>query len=130
MRMMISDVVVGNLMSVYLGLIAALKLFGVLSGRSFSGMFVVLVSSAAVLFILLSTLSWDVSRKAAAASSSLSSSASSSSAQDYNHQNRGAHKCRGGICWHGTVSVRSTVSQVRFRLPPHHHHQLPPPPLP
>ncbi|KAI3846318.1 hypothetical protein MKX03_035477 [Papaver bracteatum] len=127
MRMMISDVVVGNLMSVYLGLIASLKLFGVLSGRSFSGMFVVLVSSAAVLFILLSTLSWDVSRKAAAASSS-PSSASSSSAQDYNHQNRGAHKCRGGICWHGTVSVRSTVSQVRFRLPPHHHHQLPPPP--
>ncbi|KAI3907918.1 hypothetical protein MKW92_008324 [Papaver armeniacum] len=126
MRMMISDVVVGNLMSVYLGLIASLKLFGVLSGRSFSGMFVVLVSSAAVLFILLSTLSWDVSRKAAAASSS-PSSASSSSAQDYNHQNRGAHKCRGGICWHGTVSVRSTVSQVRFRLPPHHHHQLPPP---
>ncbi|RZC87130.1 hypothetical protein C5167_042061 [Papaver somniferum] len=93
-------------------------------------MFVVLVSSAAVLFILLSTLSWDVSRKASAASSSPSSSASSSSAQNYNHQNRGAHKCRGGICWHGTVSVGSTVSQVRFRLPPYHHHQLPPPPLP
>ncbi|MCL7026608.1 hypothetical protein MKW94_020518 [Papaver nudicaule] len=127
MRMMISDVVVGNLMSVYLGLIASLKLFGVLSGRSFSGTFVVLVSSAAVLFILLSTLSWDVSRKAA---SSSSSSASASSAQDYNHQNRGTHKCRGGICWHGTVSVRSTVSQVRFRLPPHHHHPLPPPPPP
>ncbi|RZC55214.1 hypothetical protein C5167_014070 [Papaver somniferum] len=90
-------------------------------------MFVVLVSSAAVLFILLSTLSWDVSRKAAASSPS---SSASSSAQDYNHPNSGAHKCRGGICWHGTVSVGSTVSQVRFRLPPHHHHQLPPPPLP
>ncbi|XP_010266806.1 PREDICTED: uncharacterized protein LOC104604235 [Nelumbo nucifera] len=102
--MAISDAVVGNLTTLYLAAIAAIKAFGLMSGRSFSGGFVLVASTIAVGAILVGTLAWDVSRKATHAFSP----ALSPDPTD--------ERCRGGICWHG-VAVRSPVSQVRFRLP-------------
>ncbi|OVA19843.1 hypothetical protein BVC80_1689g31 [Macleaya cordata] len=126
--MAISDVVVGNITSLYLGVIATMKAFGLITGRTYSGVFVLLVSSTVVLLILVASLSWDVSRKAATYAF-----LSSSSSRDHHHSagcggpgcggplppHQEGHKssCRGGICWHGAVAVRSTVSQVRFSLP-------------
>ncbi|KAL6316388.1 hypothetical protein AAG906_018091 [Vitis piasezkii] len=98
--MAISDAVVANLTTIYLVAIAAIKAYGLATGRSFSGGFVLVTSTAAVVLILIGTLAWDVSRKATYALS-----------RDHVHE-----MCRGGICWHG-VAVKSSASQVRFRLP-------------
>ncbi|KAK9270105.1 hypothetical protein L1049_025679 [Liquidambar formosana] len=101
--MAISDVVVANLMTIYLAVIAAMKAYGLVYGRTFSGGFVLLMSTIVVGVVLIGTLAWDVSRKAVIALSS-------------NHADK---MCRGGICWHG-VAVRSPASQVWFRLPQQH----------
>ncbi|GAB4839160.1 hypothetical protein Ancab_028688 [Ancistrocladus abbreviatus] len=99
--MAVSDAVVSNLMTVYLAVIAVMKAYGLLTGRSFTGLFVLVASTAVVGFVLIATLTWDVSRKATYAVS-----------RDQVHE-----MCRGGICWHG-VAVKSPASQVCFRLPP------------
>ncbi|CAK9148299.1 unnamed protein product [Ilex paraguariensis] len=101
--MAISDAVVGNLTTMYLAVIAAIKAYGLVTGRSFSGGFVLIISTAVIGVILIATLTWDVSRKATYAMT-----------RDHAHE-----MCRGGICWHG-VAVKSPASQVRFRLPQHH----------
>ncbi|KMT00295.1 hypothetical protein BVRB_1g016500 [Beta vulgaris subsp. vulgaris] len=103
--MAISDAVVGNLMTIYLALIAAIKAYGLIMGQSFTGLFVLVVSSAVVAFVLVSTLTWDVSRKATKAVARVDVTGA-------------AEICRGGICWHG-VAVKSPASQVWFRLPQH-----------
>uniref|UniRef100_A0A5B7C8E4 Uncharacterized protein n=1 Tax=Davidia involucrata TaxID=16924 RepID=A0A5B7C8E4_DAVIN len=103
--MAISDTVVGNLTTLYLAVIAAIKVYGLAAGRSFTGVFVLLISTIVVGVILIGTLTWDVSRKATYALAC----------------NRANEICRGGICWHG-VAVRSPASQVRFRLPHQHPH--------
>ncbi|XWS25928.1 hypothetical protein CRYUN_Cryun27aG0109400 [Craigia yunnanensis] len=103
--MAISDVVIGNLMMIYVAVIAGIKAYGLVCGRSFSGGFVLIVSSTVVVFILVGTLTWDVTRKATYAISR------DKAASVHVHE-----MCKGGICWHG-VAVRSPASQVRFRLP-------------
>ncbi|KAK8580038.1 hypothetical protein V6N13_143176 [Hibiscus sabdariffa] len=103
--MAISDAVIGNLMMIYLAVIAGIKVYGLVSGRSFGGGFVLLVSSAVVGFILVGTLTWDVTRKVTYAISG-----------DHTASVPVQEMCKGGICWHG-VAVRSPASQVRFRIP-------------
>ncbi|KVI05214.1 hypothetical protein Ccrd_016446 [Cynara cardunculus var. scolymus] len=103
--MAVSDLVVRNLMMLYLAVIAAIKGYAQVSGRSYGGTSVLILSTAAVGVLLLGTLTWDVSRKAAT----------------YGVVTRGGDEvehemCRGGICWHG-VAVKSPASQLRFRLP-------------
>lgn len=102
--MAISDTVIGNLTTIYVAVIAGIKVYGLVCGRSFSGGFVLIVSTAVVGLILIATLTWDVSRKATYAIS-----------RDHGPTHE---MCKGGICWHG-MAVRSPSSQVRFRLPPH-----------
>lgn len=101
--MALSDAVIGNLTTIYVAVIAGIKAYGLVCGRSFSGVFVLIVSTAVVCLILIGTLTWDISRKAMYAIS-----------QD--RVNNVHEMCKGGICWHG-VAVRSPASQVRFRLP-------------
>ncbi|KAF3446795.1 hypothetical protein FNV43_RR11975 [Rhamnella rubrinervis] len=102
--MAVSDAVVGNLTTIYVAVIAAIKVYGLVLGRSFGGGFVLIVSTLLVGFILVGALTWDVSRKATYAISR-------------DHHDVHVHEmCKGGICWHG-VAVRSPASQVRFRLP-------------
>ncbi|KAL9395504.1 hypothetical protein Peur_009757 [Populus x canadensis] len=101
--MALSDAVIGNLTTIYVAVIAGIKAYGLVCGRSFSGVFVLIVSTAVVSLILIGTLTWDISRKAMYAIS-----------QD--RVNNVHEMCKGGICWHG-VAVRSPASQVRFRLP-------------
>ncbi|KAI3516953.1 hypothetical protein L1887_16135 [Cichorium endivia] len=104
--MAVSDVVVRNLMMLYLAVIAAIKGYGQLSGRSYGGASVLILSTAAVGILLLGALTWDVSRKAATYAVVT---------DEVEHE-----MCRGGICWHG-VAVKSPASQLRFRLPQRHH---------
>ncbi|GMP81656.1 hypothetical protein CsSME_00036292 [Camellia sinensis var. sinensis] len=104
--MTISDVVAGNLTTLYLVAIAGIKAYGLISGQGFNGIFVLLVSTIMVGLVLISSLIWDVSRKATKALA------------PHHHQ---TEICHGGICWHG-VAVRSPASQVRFRLPQQHPH--------
>ncbi|KAF3663052.1 hypothetical protein P3S67_011866 [Capsicum chacoense] len=108
--MTISDAVVSNLTTFYLLVIAAMKAYGLITGRSYSGVFVLIVSTAIVGGVLIVSLTWDVTRKA------------TSYAMTRNHHDDRRHHseelCRGGICWHG-VAVRSPASQFRFRLPQH-----------
>lgn len=103
--MAISDAVIGNLMMIYVAVIAGIKAYGLVCGRSFSGGFVLILSSTVVGFILVGTLTWDVSRKATYAIS-----------RDQASSVHVHEMCKGGICWHG-VAVRSPASEVRFRLP-------------
>ncbi|XP_061363694.1 uncharacterized protein LOC133307232 [Gastrolobium bilobum] len=104
--MAISDIVVSNFTTIYVAVIACIKAYGVACGRSFSGGFMLIVSTTVVVVILVATLTWDVSRKAMYAF-----------AGDH-YQLHTQEMCKGGICWHG-VAVRSPASQVRFRLPRH-----------
>ncbi|KAI4336768.1 hypothetical protein L6164_015253 [Bauhinia variegata] len=99
--MAVSDTVVGHLTTIYVVLIAVIKAYGLVCGRSFSGGFVLIVSTAVVGLVLIATLTWDVSRKATCA---------------FTRDHHPHEMCKGGICWHG-VAVRSPVSQVRFQLP-------------
>ncbi|XAR64203.1 hypothetical protein NMG60_11024456 [Bertholletia excelsa] len=105
--MAISDVVVGNLTTLYLAVIVAMKAYGLVSGHYFGGLFVLAASTVVVGAAVIGSLIWDVSRKAAKALV----------------RDHGDEICRGGICWHG-VAVRSPASQVRFRLPPENAHNL------
>ncbi|XP_021896461.1 uncharacterized protein LOC110813571 [Carica papaya] len=98
--MAISDAVIGNLTTIYVAVIAGIKAYGLVCGQSFSASFVLILSTAVIGTILVATLTWDVSRKAAYAIS----------------RDHVSEICTGGICWHG-VAVRSPTSQVRFRLP-------------
>ncbi|XP_057973179.1 uncharacterized protein LOC131161446 [Malania oleifera] len=109
--MAISDAVASNLTTLYLAVIAAMKAYGLVTGRSFSSGLVLVLSTVVVGLILVGTLAWDVSRKAAHALS----------------RDPASEACRGGICWHG-VAVRSPASQVRFRLPQQQQQQQQQPP--
>ncbi|KAK1416442.1 hypothetical protein QVD17_32233 [Tagetes erecta] len=104
--MAISDVLVGNLTMLYLALIAAIKGYGQVSGRSYGGVSVLVISTAAIGVLLVGALTWDVSRKAA------TYAVVTRVGDDVEHE-----MCRGGICWHG-VAVKSPASELRFRLPP------------
>lgn len=104
--MAVSDAIAGNLTTIYVAVIVGIKVYGLLFGRSFSGGFVLVISTILVGFILILTITWDVSRKATYALS-----------RDKQQRLNAHHEvCKGGICWHG-VAVRSPASQVRFRLP-------------
>ncbi|KAF4348243.1 hypothetical protein CsatB_008412 [Cannabis sativa] len=108
--MAVSDAVVANLTTIYVIVIALIKGYGIILGRSFSGVIVLIVSTVLVILILIGTLTWDMSRKAATYAFST-----------HHHPHHHVHEiCKGGICWHG-VAVQSPASQLRFRLP----HQLP-----
>ncbi|KAL1206373.1 hypothetical protein V5N11_025868 [Cardamine amara subsp. amara] len=114
--MALSDTVLGNLATIYVALIIAIKVFGLLSGKSFSAGFIVVVSITAVGVLLAVTLAWDVSRRAAEAVSRYNRGGEEDLSRRHHHEGGGS--CKGGICWHG-VAVRSPASQVRFRLPQH-----------
>ncbi|KAE9592645.1 hypothetical protein Lal_00028766 [Lupinus albus] len=105
--MAVSDSVVRNLTMIYVAVIACIKAYGLFCGRSFTGTFVLILSTTLVALILVLTLTWDVSRKATYAF-----------AGDHLLNLHHNHTCKGGICWHG-VAVRSPASQIRFRLPQH-----------
>ncbi|MFS8000857.1 hypothetical protein Hanom_Chr13g01183491 [Helianthus anomalus] len=107
--MAVSDMVVGNLMMLYLAVIAAIKGYGQVTGRSYGGVTVLILSTAAVGVLLLGALTWDVSRKAA------TYAVVTRVGEDVEHE-----MCRGGICWHG-VAVKSPASDLRFRLPQRQH---------
>ncbi|KAL8257928.1 hypothetical protein R6Q59_029969 [Mikania micrantha] len=107
--MAVSDVVVRNLMMLYLAVIAAIKVYGQLSGRIYGGVAVVILSTAAIGVLLVGALTWDVSRKAA------TYAVVTRVGDKMEHE-----MCRGGICWHG-VAVKSPASRVRFRLPQRQH---------
>ncbi|KAL8059237.1 hypothetical protein ABFS82_03G071300 [Erythranthe guttata] len=94
--MAISNAVAGNLTTLYLLVIAAMRAYGLAVGRSFSGVCVLVLSTAVVAAILIASLVWDVSRKATHALMA---------SRDHGHE-----MCRGGICWHG-VAVKSPASQ-------------------
>ncbi|KAG8654550.1 hypothetical protein MANES_05G145900v8 [Manihot esculenta] len=95
--MTVSDAVIGNLTLIYVAMIAGIKAYGLVTGRSFSGGFVLVVSTTLVGLILIGSLTWDVSRKVTLAIS-----------RDHIHVHE---MCKGGICWHG-VAVRSPASQT------------------
>ncbi|XP_076912194.1 uncharacterized protein LOC143570422 [Bidens hawaiensis] len=107
--MAISDMVVSNLMILYLAVIAAIKAYGQVTGQSYGGVTVLFLSTAAVGVLLVVALTWDVSRKAA------TYAVVTRGGDDVEHE-----MCRGGICWHG-VAVKSPASQLRFRLPQRQH---------
>lgn len=102
----VSDVVVANLTTVYLLVIAAVKAHGLVYGQGVSGVFMLVVSSAVVGVILIGSVIWDLCRK--------TSKAVAAAARD--DHGVSSEVCRGGICWHG-VAVHSPASQVRLRLP-------------
>ncbi|XP_004500934.2 uncharacterized protein [Cicer arietinum] len=101
--MAISDTVVSNLTTIYVAVITCMKAYGFLCGRSFNGAYVVMISTTVVALILMTTLTWDLSRKA-------------TYAFNRDHPHNHVMMCKGGICWHG-VAVRSPASELRFRLP-------------
>ncbi|KAL9999292.1 hypothetical protein Hdeb2414_s0009g00324651 [Helianthus debilis subsp. tardiflorus] len=107
--MAVSDMVVGNLMMLYLAVIAAIKGYGQVTGRSYGGVTVLIISTVAVGVLLLGALTWDVSRKAA------TYAVVTRVGDEVEHE-----MCRGGICWHG-VAVKSPASDLRFRLPQRQH---------
>ncbi|XP_010416486.1 PREDICTED: uncharacterized protein LOC104702327 [Camelina sativa] len=119
--MALSDAVLGNLATIYVAVIIAIKAYGLITGKSFSAGFVVVVSITAVGVLLAVTLAWDVSRRAAEAVSRYNRVGVEEDLS-LNHRHHddggGGSSCKGGICWHG-VAVRSPASQVRFRLPQH-----------
>ncbi|MED6180803.1 hypothetical protein PIB30_013694 [Stylosanthes scabra] len=95
----ISDRVVSNLTTIYVAVIACMKVYGAACGHNLGGAFVLIfLSSMFVLLILLAALAWDLSRKPTYAFITPSSS------------NSHHLICKGGICWHG-VAVRSPASQ-------------------
>lgn len=102
--MAISDMVARNLTTLYLVVIAVVKIYGLSTGRSYAGVYVLVISTLVVGGILVVTLTWDVSKKATYVLT----------------PNDKEHVCRGGICWHG-VAVKSPASQLRFRLARLHH---------
>ncbi|CAH8386281.1 unnamed protein product [Eruca vesicaria subsp. sativa] len=115
--MCLSDAVLRNLVTVYVAVIIAIKVYGTVSGTSFGAGFVVVVSVTAVGVLLAVTLAWDVTRRATDAVSRYNRVG----VEDLSHRNHHdgvGGVCKGGICWHG-VAVRSPASQVRFRLPQH-----------
>ncbi|CAL5205460.1 unnamed protein product [Lathyrus oleraceus] len=104
--MAVFDAVLSNLTITYVAVIVCIKFYGFISGRTFTGAFILMMSTTVVILILITTLAWDVSRKV-------------TDAFNGHHPPRHIHDeiiCKGGICWHG-VAVRSPASQVRFRLP-------------
>ncbi|XP_059286733.1 uncharacterized protein LOC132040137 [Lycium ferocissimum] len=103
--MAISDKVTGNLTTLYLAMIGVMKAYGLITGRNFSGCFVLILSTAAVVVLLIVSLTWDIWLKTRNAMN-----------RDHTDHHQNHEFCRGGICWHG-VAVSSPASQVRFRLP-------------
>ncbi|KAJ4965806.1 hypothetical protein NE237_017655 [Protea cynaroides] len=91
----ISDTVFANLTSLYLVAIVGIKAYGVISGRNFTGGFLLMASTIVLATVLAGTLAWDLSRKTTHALC----------------KDPTAERCRGGICWHG-VAVRSPMSQA------------------
>ncbi|CAN4095342.1 unnamed protein product [Withania somnifera] len=102
--MAISDKVTGNLTTLYLAIIGTMKAYSLMTGKNFTGCFVLILSTATVVVMLIASLTWDISTKAR-------------NVRPRNHVNHRDHEfCRGGICWHG-VAVSSPASQFRLRLP-------------
>ncbi|KAE8713485.1 E3 ubiquitin-protein ligase CIP8-like [Hibiscus syriacus] len=102
--MAVCDAVIGNLMMIYVALIAGIKAYSLVCGRSFGGGFVLMASNTVVGLIIVGALAWDVSRKA---KNSISGVDDDVEVQEM---------CKGGMYWHG-VAARCPASQVRFRLP-------------
>nr|XP_043613453.1 uncharacterized protein LOC122585382 [Erigeron canadensis] len=105
--MAVSDIVVGNLMMLYIAVIACIKVYGQVVGKTYGGACVLILSTTAVGVLLLGALTWDVSRKAA----TYAVVTRVGGGEVEHHE-----MCRGGICWHG-VAVKSPASELRFRLP-------------
>ncbi|KAL2346238.1 hypothetical protein Fmac_000238 [Flemingia macrophylla] len=102
--MAISDAVARNLTTIFVALMASFQAYAFLCGRRISGGYAALLSTAALLLILVATLTWDISRKARCGRRS--------------RHHHVEEVCKGGICWHG-VAPPSPASQLRFTLPRH-----------
>ncbi|KAL0731859.1 hypothetical protein Bca4012_027953 [Brassica carinata] len=116
--MALSDAVLGNLATIYVAVIIAIKVYGLVSGQSFSAGFVVVVSITTVGVLLAVTLAWDVSRRAADAVSRYNRVVAGGEDLSHRHNHDGGGGggiCKGGICWHG-VAVRSPASQNAIKL--------------
>ncbi|WZZ33756.1 hypothetical protein YC2023_017157 [Brassica napus] len=109
--MALSDAVLGNLATIYVAVIIAIKVYGLISGQSFSAGFVVVVSITTVGVLLAVTLAWDVSRRAADAVSRYNRVVAGEDLSHRHNHDGGGGICKGGICWHG-VAVRSPASQM------------------
>ncbi|KAF3518238.1 hypothetical protein DY000_02064016 [Brassica cretica] len=116
--MALSDAVLENLATIYVAVIIVIKLYGLVSGTSFSAGFIFVVSVTAVGVLFGVALAWDVTRRAADADAVFRYHRVSVEDLSHRHSHDGGGICKGGICWHG-VAVRSPASQVRFRLPKH-----------
>ncbi|MCD7448428.1 hypothetical protein HAX54_041919 [Datura stramonium] len=112
--MAISDTVVGNLTTLYLLVIAAMKAYGLMTGRSYGGVFVLIVSTAVVGGVLILSLI-GMSRKA-------TRYAALTRDHPTQHLNRPRHHsdelCRGGICWHGVAADLRRLSFGSVSAPP------------
>ncbi|XP_055821350.1 uncharacterized protein LOC129889898 [Solanum dulcamara] len=115
--MAISDKVTANLTTLYLAIIGTMKAYGLITGRNFTGCSVLILSTAAVVAVLIASLTWDISIKAR----NIRVRDNPDRVNNYQQQQQHtSHEfCRGGICWHG-VAVSSPASQFRFRLPQNH----------
>ncbi|KAK9108686.1 hypothetical protein Sjap_016746 [Stephania japonica] len=120
--MMISDVVAGKLTPLYLGVIGAIKAYGVASGRNMSGWVVLAAATTFVAAILVAALTWDVCRTRVYHHHHHHHHQQEQEQQDYCRKSRSSSSssssCPGGICWHAVPSAAATVSQLRFHLPP------------
>ncbi|CAL0303508.1 unnamed protein product [Lupinus luteus] len=111
--MALSDSVVSNLTTIYMALILCIKAYCLVCGHNFTGTFILILSTTLVALILVSTLTWDVSRKVTYAFGAGDHLLNPHQIHHHNH-----HTCKGGICLYG-VAVRSPASQLHFRLPQH-----------
>ncbi|KAK1431341.1 hypothetical protein QVD17_07798 [Tagetes erecta] len=102
--MPISDIIVTNFTIFYLTIIVLIKCYAYLTGRSYGGAAVLILSTVVVTVVLVVALMWDLCRKVVTYTAVVS-------CNDVAHE-----MCRGGICWHG-VAVKSPASEVRFSLP-------------
>ncbi|TMW84863.1 hypothetical protein EJD97_024226, partial [Solanum chilense] len=114
--MAISDKVTANLTTLYLAIIGAMKAYGLITGRNFTGCFVLILSTAAVALVLILTLTWDIYIKARNVRVRHNRINHHNQQQQQQHNSTNNEFCRGGICWHG-VAVSSPASHFRFRLP-------------
>lgn len=104
----VCDVVASNLTLIYVAVLACVKAYSIVNGRSYGGGFVVTVSTTLVALILVTTLMWDLSRKVKYCVCATCD----------DRIQKHPRTCKGGICWHG-VAERSPASQVCFKLPHH-----------
>ncbi|CAH2036757.1 unnamed protein product [Thlaspi arvense] len=116
-QMALADALLANLATFYLAMIFIIKAYGLITGRNFGAGVLVIASMTVVVVVLVLTLAWDVSRRAAGGITRYNRRGGET-LNERHHNESGRGSCKGGICWHG-LAVRSQASKVHFRLPQH-----------